>query len=259
VDLQRLRRQVAFDRLLARLHQEAPNRWILKGGYAMELRMREARATKDIDLAFADPRSVIQSDSGIGERLREELLDDLSKDPGDFFTFLVAESSLDIDAAPYGGARYPIDARLDGRTFVKFHVDIGVGDVVVLPLESTTTGDWLGFAGIYASKVVMLSSEQQFFEKLHAYTLPDRPVPNSRVKDLVDMVLLVTKANMDSTRVKHCLVSTFERRKTHRLPESLSPPPGNWKPVFEPLAATCGLDTDMDNAFAVLDEYCSKL
>jgi hypothetical protein len=39
VDLQRLRRQVAFDRLLARLFQAALPRalpWVLKGGYAME-------------------------------------------------------------------------------------------------------------------------------------------------------------------------------------------------------------------------------
>lgn len=53
VDLQRLRRQVAFDRFLARLFQaEDPNHlpWVLKGGYAMELRMKAARTTKDIDL-----------------------------------------------------------------------------------------------------------------------------------------------------------------------------------------------------------------
>jgi hypothetical protein len=49
VDLQRLRRQVAFDRLLARLFQgRDPKRlpWVLKGGYAMELRMKAARSTK---------------------------------------------------------------------------------------------------------------------------------------------------------------------------------------------------------------------
>ena len=55
VDLQRLRRQAAFDRLLARLFQAAQPRalpWILKGGYAMELRIKAARTTKDIDLTM---------------------------------------------------------------------------------------------------------------------------------------------------------------------------------------------------------------
>jgi hypothetical protein len=49
-DLQRLRRQVAFDRLLARLFPKGPKGkypWMLKGGYAMELRIRSARTTKD--------------------------------------------------------------------------------------------------------------------------------------------------------------------------------------------------------------------
>ena len=37
-DFQRLCRQVAFDRFLARLVSEPTGDWILKGGYAMELR-----------------------------------------------------------------------------------------------------------------------------------------------------------------------------------------------------------------------------
>src|SRR6476620_11507302 len=51
-DLQRLRRQVAFDRFLARMFSKGPKAdypWLLKGGYAMELRMHAARTTKDIE------------------------------------------------------------------------------------------------------------------------------------------------------------------------------------------------------------------
>lgn len=35
VDLQRLRRQVAFDRFLARLFRHGQTDWVLKGGYAV--------------------------------------------------------------------------------------------------------------------------------------------------------------------------------------------------------------------------------
>ena len=48
VDLHRLRRQVAFDRLLARLFdasQPARDGWVLKGGYALEMRFHQALAT----------------------------------------------------------------------------------------------------------------------------------------------------------------------------------------------------------------------
>lgn len=51
-DLQRLRRQVAFDRFLARLFPNRETPWILKGGYALEVRMHQARTTKDIDLTL---------------------------------------------------------------------------------------------------------------------------------------------------------------------------------------------------------------
>jgi hypothetical protein len=44
IDIARLRRQVSFDRLLARLFQEDPAPWVLKGGYALELRFKSARS-----------------------------------------------------------------------------------------------------------------------------------------------------------------------------------------------------------------------
>jgi hypothetical protein len=40
VDVNRLRRQVAFDRLLARLFLPDQPAWLLKGGYALELFLR---------------------------------------------------------------------------------------------------------------------------------------------------------------------------------------------------------------------------
>ena len=52
IDPNRLRRQVAFDRLLARLFREEPAPWVLKGGYALELRFKTARSTVDIDLTL---------------------------------------------------------------------------------------------------------------------------------------------------------------------------------------------------------------
>lgn len=55
VPLIRLRKMVAFDRLLARLMASQPELWVLKGGLALQLRLGErARTTKDIDLLFGE-------------------------------------------------------------------------------------------------------------------------------------------------------------------------------------------------------------
>jgi hypothetical protein len=54
--LVRDRKRVAFDRLLARLAATAPDRWLLKGGFALDLRLAErARTTKDVDSGGASP------------------------------------------------------------------------------------------------------------------------------------------------------------------------------------------------------------
>jgi len=144
IDPNRLRRQVSFDRLLARLFREESAPWVLKGGYALELRFKAARSTVDIDLTV---QRVAASASGDQNQIVREMLQsaaDISL--GDWFEFVVGRASMDLTAAPYGGARYPVEARMDERTFARFHLDAGVGDVVMRPLETIVCRDWLGFA-----------------------------------------------------------------------------------------------------------------
>lgn len=248
VDLQRLRRQVAFDRFLARLFSRPDSAWVLKGGYAMELRFRAARATKDLDFTVRAAPS--------GRAGRDAVLEHLQEvgglDAGDFFAFRVAEASTDLDGAPYGGARYPVETALGGRTFVKFHIDVGTGDVVVEPVETVEPRHWLAFAQIPPPRVPMISREQQLAEKLHSYTLPRPVAPNSRVRDLVDMVLLIESATMSRDKVREALGKTFERRGTHGLPATLTPPPDEWAAPFHALAEECRLHFSLAEAFEIL-------
>lgn len=87
-DLQRLQRDVAFDRLLARLFARKKAPWILKGGYAMELRVAVARATKDVDLALRENLGKAQGDS-LNTAIHEALRDAAERDLGDFFSFTI--------------------------------------------------------------------------------------------------------------------------------------------------------------------------
>ena len=51
--LMRLRKRVAFDRLLVRLEAVASGRWLLKGAYALDLRMGDrSRTTMDVDIEW---------------------------------------------------------------------------------------------------------------------------------------------------------------------------------------------------------------
>lgn len=253
IDLQRLRRQVAFDRFLARLFQGPNSNWVLKGGYAMELRFQTARTTKDLDF------TVRVAPAGRADILRTQLQDAGVADLRDFFSFRIGEAMMDLDGATYGGSRYPVECVMGGRTFVKFHLDVGVGDVVVDPLEQAEMRDWLGFAGIPAPAVSMIQREQQFAEKLHAYTLPRAAAPNSRVRDLVDMVLLIQSQTLEPGRVVRALQATFNRRVTHTVPDALDPPPEDWNAPFARLAAECRLELSAADGFRILVEFYTTL
>ena len=181
IDIQKLRRQVAFDRLLARLFLSKPSPWVLKGGYAMQLRTLNARATKDIDLAMREAKLLSNDEEEQNEAILKTLRSKASLDLNDFFTFTVSGPTKNLEAAPYGGARFHIEARMDDRPFEKFQLDIGVGDVWIEPLETIAARDWLGFAGIESSPVILIPIEQQFAEKIHAYTLPRGERKNSTI------------------------------------------------------------------------------
>lgn len=177
----------------------------------------------------------------------------------DFFVYTIGEPIADLDAALYGGARYPVEGRLDGRVFVGFHLDVGIGDAVMEPLEVIEGRDWLGFAGIASPPLYMIPREQQFAEKLHAYTLPRQGATNSRVRDLVDMVLLIQSATLARSKVAEAIRVTFERRKTHALPNALPVPPADWQKPYDALARECGLSGQTEDAFEILQKFAESI
>lgn len=253
IDINRLRRQVAFDRFLARLFRDATAPWALKGGYALELRFKSARSTTDIDLTVQQVMVTADSDNA-AQIIREMLQSAASVNFEDWFEYTVGAPAMDLAGAPYGGARYAVDTRMDGRIFAKFHVDAGIGDVIMQPLENVECADWLDFAGIPTAEVWMIAKEQQFAEKIHAYTLP-RSSSNSRVKDLVDLALLVADNRLNQGKAVEALRLTFERRSTHDLPATLIAPPKDWQRPFEALAEECGLQKDMVEVFESVREF----
>jgi hypothetical protein len=259
VDILRLRRDVAFDRLLVRLFDMPSPPWALKGGYAMQLRIDKARATKDIDLALQETRLFSKDEVTRNEEIHKTLVQQAGLDLGDFFSFIISMQDRVLNAPPEGGIRFQVDARLADRTFEKFLLDVGAGDVWSDPLEQIESSNLLEFAGVHTKTILVIPREQQFAEKLHAYTLPrpnDRP--NSRVKDLVDMNLLINEG-LNSEKLKSVLSETYQKRNTHPLSLHVAPPPQTWGATFTILANECGLNPNIDNAFSSLASYLKKL
>ena len=256
LNLQRLRRTVAFNRFLARIFADSISPWVLKGGYAMELRLHSARATLDVDLGF---RGVPKAGGEIQSDYLQRLLASAVKaDLGDFFGFEIGGVQMELDGPLYGGARYPVRSIIDGRLFVSFHVDVAVGDFIPVKLEAAHEQGLLSFAGIKPSIFQMIPKEVQFAEKLHSYTMP-RPVPNSRVRDLVDMVLLIREGKISPAKTKEALRSVFHRRKSHAVPVMLKPAPALWEKRFEEMTEECNLEIDLKAGFEILNRFYVKV
>ena len=260
LDINRLRKMVALERLLARLFNSAQPPWILKGGYAMEMRFRQAaRATRDIDMSLPELRPLLKGEEISDDKLLAELTRAGAVTMSDWFTFQIGSPSAELEAQPYGGIRFPTTAMLADREFTAFHLDVALGDATASEPEWVQGHDLLGFAGIAPAKIALIPKEQQFAEKVHAYTLP-RESANSRVRDLVDLVLLVQKGLPDKAKAIAAVQATFQRRKTHPVPDALPLPPADWEEPYRKIADEIRLQpVDANAAHAIVSEYWKGL
>jgi hypothetical protein len=237
----RLRKAVAFDRLLARLAVAAPARWVLKGALALDFRMKErARATKDMDLVRHDNE----------ESATADLIAAQAVDLGDFFVFAIELHGRFSEEGEGSTVRYHVRVELAGRLFEEVLIDIGFSDPLGWAPEMLRGPDLLGFADIEPVEVPALPLEQQVAEKVHAYTRTYGTLGSSRVKDLVDLVLVKQLMTLDGKRLRAALVGTFEGRRQQPLPSSLPRPSTEWAVPYRRLAGEVGIDPELASAHA---------
>lgn len=260
IPLHTLRLKVVIERLLARLFHAPNPAWLLKGGFALELRYRpRARTTKDVDLSVGLGVAPDERERS-PQRLRERLQQMAEADLGDYLEFRIGAARAELRAAPLGGARFPCEAVLAGKSYAKFHIDVGCGDAVVGEPETLTGEGLLEFAGVGPALVLAIPRAQQFAEKVHAYTFPWIDRINTRSKDLVDLVLLIETGPPAPGQVRPALEATFVTRNTHPLPVSLPRPPESWGADFAAMAAEARLSTtDYLEGFAILTRFWEAL
>ncbi len=252
----RVRKRVVFERCMVRLQQDETSPWVLKGGFALELRLgNTARMTKDLDLTAdlgffgAEPVTVTK----LSDRMRE----DLRKDNDDRFVFRLTEGSEEeLPTQGVKSYRFAVEARLDGRTFERITVDIGVGDPLIPPLEDVKGSDLLSFAEISVPTIRVTSRAQHFAEKVHALTRPFDDRINTRVKDLADLMLFTEHALLQPGDAKVAVTEIFGNRKTHEVPSKIEVPPASWSNSYSAMAAQLNLkEATLESATSRLNDY----
>ena len=258
--LVRMRKRMVFERGMARLQKTRTSPWVVKGGFALELRLGlRARMTKDLDLGV--DMGYFGSTTLSAAEVTDKLRADLGEPHEDGFVFVVPQAQEETLPIPGVQAyRFTVEARLDGRPFETVKVDVGVGDPLVPPLDELKGSDLLDFAGIPAPVIRTTSRAQHFAEKVHALTRPRAESINSRVKDLADMLLLMNLGLPDPPEVRHAVKEIFIGRKSHDIPKRIEQPPATWISSFAAMAGELQLtETTPDRAITRLNDYWATL
>lgn len=216
--------------------------WLLKGGVALEYRTERSRATLDIDLSTQALPDAAFAAVAQSESIRME----------DYFAIRVGERSRpdgDIQTE-----RFAVTVTYEnGKPFEKIKLDIGFADPFIAPAESLTAPDLLGFADIEPVRIASIPLPQHFAEKLHAYTrVYGGTRTSSRVKDLVDMYLMVDELTFDDAAFMRVASQVFDTRATHPVPRTLPAPPNGWAVPFREQTEELGIEQDMHRAHASL-------
>lgn len=256
ISLERLRRRVLFERVVARLQAAEPGSWVLKGGMALEVRLRdEARLTKDIDLGF-------RGDVEGAEELQERLVEAFVADPdGDRFV-LSAGSPVQLGADGGGHLtwRVKVVASLGGKFFGGIQLDVSPRVHELLATDHVMLPNSLEFAGIPAPVVEIIDVNRHAAEKFHAMLRDFGDRENSRVRDLVDLVILTEHDLLKPEALASDIRQVWAERDGLTPPPALSSLPKSWSDRYQRSAADNSLDTQsFPAAVAVVERLWTEM
>lgn len=234
LSIDRLRRQVTVERLLARLEGAQAGCWVLKGGMALEVRLGGvARATKDLDLGL---RLAPPDHQEAADLLTEALV----YDADDHFDFTVIRvKPLAIERAG-DILRASVRCRLAGREWATIQVDIGIRTHELAETERLRVPGNLEFADIAPPTIETIDLARHVAEKFHGMLVEFDDRENSRTRDLADLVLLVEHDLIDPAAARSSIVDVFAERDT-ALPAVLPALPASWPSTYASIAEEHGI------------------
>lgn len=255
ISLDRLRRRVLFERILARLQVAEPGLWVLKGGMALEVRLRDdARLTKDLDLGLrAEVADVVD--------LEERLIGALSVDPaGDRFVLTVG--TVRRMAQDDGGRstwRAQVSATLAGTMFGGLQIDVSARADELDSTDLMTLPNSMEFAGIESPQVEVVDLQRHVAEKFHGMLKVFDDRINTRVRDLIDLILLAERGLIHPALAAAAVRAVWDERgdRLPAVPPELS---STWDKRYEQLASDLDLDArTLPDAIVVVTTLWSEM
>jgi hypothetical protein len=224
----------ALDRAVTR---PSGPRFIVKGGVALELRLRgRARATEDLDIvAVCDEDDLVAA------------LDDALREPYHDCTF-----TRRPDARTLGdkGVRVWSQIAYRSQRWATVQVDLARPDGTDTETERLPGIPLSTFGLTGPADVVCLSLRYHVAQKFHGMTkVPHHGGENDRFRDAVDLLLLKDLISADElAAVRDACEDTFRTRAEHAWPPEITLPE-HWRGPFRIMAAAVGLPaTSLEDA-----------
>jgi hypothetical protein len=195
-----------------------------------------------------------------GIAVRELLIDALTEDPdGDWFSFQVKEPvALTVDGGGRGAWRFSVEAWLAGKVFAGVRLDVAARGEELAVTEQLELPGSLRFADIPARSIEAVERRQHFAEKLHALTRDYGDRPNTQIKDLVDLVLLIEDGLQPDKALVDVVLHVFAIRDTHPCPVIIPDPPPRWRREYPELAeGLTETSSDLPSALKLLRGFWS--
>jgi Nucleotidyl transferase AbiEii toxin, Type IV TA system len=215
-------REIAYRRLLHRLFAFQPERWMVKGGAALLLRLDPNRTSNDIDLTYLHEAA----EHAIALRA---LRDAAAIDLDDFFSFDIGSGTVVDPEHPLERAlAVPVVSRIGATVFSRFNVDLALPRMDVAsewldskpPLTGVPAVDDLPPIATLVIPAQLADKTCALFERFGA----NGEHYSSRARDLADIAMIASQLELDgSALMQHLRAEEARRIAAGTLTEPLPP------------------------------------
>lgn len=230
--VQELLEQFYLARLLARVFLRDPTGWILKGGQALLMRYPDARHSRDVDLVHGSTTGP-DMDAAL-----DALQNAAALDLDDNIRFEFLDFSAEADGQAGRKARFEVyigttKVNVIGVDLVVVHQPVGapVARTLRAGFEVEGISDW--------PTVLLYPIEDHVADKICAMLERhgEKNTPSGRYRDLVDLVLIILREEIDGEQLRAVLHGEVARRQglgiVIELPTAFSvPDPTTWEPGY---------------------------
>lgn len=239
-----LRRQFVLECYLARVFALPENRWILKGGTGLVVRIPGARYSRDLDLCHTETEPDLHVALG-------ELIAAGRACPRDPFVFdIVRRSELTGNAI---GLQLTVTARLGATTYEVFPIDMTARLTFVGPIQTQHKPLPIRIDDVAEPPPMRLYPLlDQVADKVAAMYEMHGHRPSGRFRDLVDLVIVTSHESLDCQQLAIALRAQ-EVARGITLPTTMRSPGPAWEAGHRRAARDADLEPGLLSLEAALD------